>query len=101
MANDGEGEMSCLAVNTELTGFLEYDLVAAVTNGTIPLGIARDPDLTDLVCTRVARNLTSAEWTRFVGRTIPDEQSCLIFQLVRARSATSSRAPRMLSPSGT
>lgn len=51
-------------------------LAAGGRNGTVLLWIASTERLADMVCQTVRRNLSKAEWDRFVSPSLPYEKTC-------------------------
>jgi hypothetical protein len=58
--------------------------------------IAKEQLLADMVCTRVRRNLTRDEWSRFVGEDIAYEQTCPTLPMPPAEAAPTASSPHPL-----
>jgi hypothetical protein len=51
-------------------------LASAAADGTIRLSIAESDALATMACAKIWRNLSQAEWDRFVGPDVPYQSTC-------------------------
>jgi len=65
--------------SAELSPNSHWVALGQAYGGKIQIGSVDPENLVDLVCLQVERNLTQAEWNRYVGEDVPYEQTCQDF----------------------
>jgi hypothetical protein len=76
---EGTGEPVVLTHGAEvwsLAVLADGRLASSGTDGTIKVWLVEEQKLTAALCLRVGRNLTKAEWARYIGSDTPWQPSC-------------------------